>query len=1239
MRNKPRRETRGVSRSKCADLITACVPVSWALSIIISESVDAADYYDGFGTGEIVVGIRAYQWGWEYFYPKGIDLNYNVSPSFSTVVGKSLKYTNSSSSHTDSNGFWKHYQNKNSNKASTTPAHLVLTPSDNNKVVNFMDFDSSGLSTYKNSTAFKKIQYFSKTNPQLLFKSNSDYTSKYQRLNSLYLNDSDFLKSGSYETLRQNNFMTSKSHGSNFSTVMDNKSVDKLVSYYLEGKDYKDNSWNNHSSKLNNRLSELSNSNNLTSNLLLNYSNLNPTHLKDVFSFPTKASILSSESDSKQNSNNFKYLLSTKQVKKNNLSSNYVYDLSMDGDFYVSDSRKNFSSDILNTSSSYRFKDLKSPDLSMLTSERNVRLLDKLNPSKFNPNYNAEDNNLNAILAQSSLSRPGVNQEDLYNSSSNNWAVSTSLFRLLNNNLTVPTSQIPLASNSVNFKPLQFDKFDKTTGELSSSMLQSKEESAPNFLFSNYWLTYWSNSNPKNVTNLNLSNLQKTNDFYMPMFVKYAEYDFRNWQAIELLEDAFWESTFSAFIQDEYLNTLQDINEYAVFKKQEELFDKSTRFKGILIRKKNKSLLKPFFKNSRHTNNLYSLPLFSEDYTTDPKLFKTFNFDLIGNEVALDSIEDSLDSLKDNLRGSQSSHLNTLSVQSLPVFPVSYTQVIDSFRADFDESSVSYDYNSLGVDGEDLDLPTTSDARVYNSLKLRSTARNSIVTFNAIQKVFKSRYDEGRSNARLQDLSNSYNSHPFLTAPRTSYENLLGKNKESFYNVNFYNSKISESFSNISGVWNSMNTYFIDIPFLVSNYSDSSRHLWFDWQSRWTSIEVQPSSVARYSLSGVPYFSKSSEYSTQVGDELNDSENYLNRLSRARKNYSSNWAYTPYLYNRSTHWLPLTTLNKTLYNYESMDLLKASLKNSQSFWKGLVIGNVQSSQHTTSFSSWNTPGRSAHQPTTTLSSYYYNNSILIDILSKREYVYRQFFASKGLLSNLPDFLTSSPKNPLIKEVLSTYSFIDPITFSSESTRDYMYQQQNFIKFIVMKDFLVSLNNSIKDSSLNLSFLNNYLFFYMFGDTKSNTLGRNLDLYKNQYRPMKKGVTNMVRLHTTGAIAMPIEIRLHILASSKDVIHSWAIPSAGIKIDCVPGYSSHRIAIFLCSGIFWGQCQEICGRFHHWMPIVVYFMKRDLFFLWCTHFIHYSSLDNVFNMTDKQLSDCVRLASFDKSSWINEFNRL
>ena len=91
-RNKPKRETRGVSRSKCADIITASVPVSWALSIIISETVDAADYYDGFGTGELVVSIRAYQWGWVYYFPKNIDINYDVNPTNSSSVGNSLKY-------------------------------------------------------------------------------------------------------------------------------------------------------------------------------------------------------------------------------------------------------------------------------------------------------------------------------------------------------------------------------------------------------------------------------------------------------------------------------------------------------------------------------------------------------------------------------------------------------------------------------------------------------------------------------------------------------------------------------------------------------------------------------------------------------------------------------------------------------------------------------------------------------------------------------------------------------------------------------------------------------------------------------------------------------------------------------------------------------------------------------------------------------------------------------------------
>jgi hypothetical protein len=58
-----------------------------------------------------------------------------------------------------------------------------------------------------------------------------------------------------------------------------------------------------------------------------------------------------------------------------------------------------------------------------------------------------------------------------------------------------------------------------------------------------------------------------------------------------------------------------------------------------------------------------------------------------------------------------------------------------------------------------------------------------------------------------------------------------------------------------------------------------------------------------------------------------------------------------------------------------------------------------------------------------------------------------------------------------------------------------------------------------------------------GNSGVNTLTNEPDLYKNQYRPMKKGVSNMIKLHATGPVAMPIETRLHLLASSKDVIHS------------------------------------------------------------------------------------------------------
>jgi hypothetical protein len=202
-----------------------------------------------------------------------------------------------------------------------------------------------------------------------------------------------------------------------------------------------------------------------------------------------------------------------------------------------------------------------------------------------------------------------------------------------------------------------------------------------------------------------------------------------------------------------------------------------------------------------------------------------------------------------------------------------------------------------------------------------------------------------------------------------------------------------------------------------------------------------------------------------------------------------------------------------------------------------------------------------------LQFYNYSERILADILSKREYLYRHYFTSKGFKTILPTHFIASPTNPLLLELKDLYNTTDPINLSSENSRDLFYTHSSLLNTSIIHNVLNKLNYTYSGLPLNLNFVSSYILTYFTGNTNPTNLNNNTDLLKNQYRPMRKGVSNMIKLHATGAVAMPIETRLHILASSKHVIHSWAIPSAGVKIDCVPGYSSHRIMIFLVSGIF------------------------------------------------------------------------
>ncbi len=76
------------------------------------------------------------------------------------------------------------------------------------------------------------------------------------------------------------------------------------------------------------------------------------------------------------------------------------------------------------------------------------------------------------------------------------------------------------------------------------------------------------------------------------------------------------------------------------------------------------------------------------------------------------------------------------------------------------------------------------------------------------------------------------------------------------------------------------------------------------------------------------------------------------------------------------------------------------------------------------------------------------------------------------------------------------------------------------------------------------------------------------------------------LEVDNRLCLPIEKQLRLFITSTDVLHSWAVPSLGVKIDACPG-RLNQISLWINRvGVYYGQCSEICGINHSFMPIVV-----------------------------------------------------
>lgn len=89
--------------------------------------------------------------------------------------------------------------------------------------------------------------------------------------------------------------------------------------------------------------------------------------------------------------------------------------------------------------------------------------------------------------------------------------------------------------------------------------------------------------------------------------------------------------------------------------------------------------------------------------------------------------------------------------------------------------------------------------------------------------------------------------------------------------------------------------------------------------------------------------------------------------------------------------------------------------------------------------------------------------------------------------------------------------------------------------------------------------------------------------------------------------LPIQTQVRILITAADVLHSWTVPALGVKVDATPGRLNQTRFLSSRPGVFFGQCSEICGANHRFIPIIIESVNIKSFINWIQNIIE-ASLD-------------------------------
>ena len=113
------------------------------------------------------------------------------------------------------------------------------------------------------------------------------------------------------------------------------------------------------------------------------------------------------------------------------------------------------------------------------------------------------------------------------------------------------------------------------------------------------------------------------------------------------------------------------------------------------------------------------------------------------------------------------------------------------------------------------------------------------------------------------------------------------------------------------------------------------------------------------------------------------------------------------------------------------------------------------------------------------------------------------------------------------------------------------------------------------------------------DTQLGTI--NFDSYMIPEDELELGELRL--LEVDNRIVLPVNTHIRVLVTAADVLHSWAAPSLGVKMDACPGRLNQTSMFILREGVFYGQCSEICGVGHANMPIVIESVKLTDYIAW------------------------------------------